>query len=127
MVKFMFSHRFTCQVAMPMALFGITFCSDRGYWTVPLILLLLGLGATVFSTLCCMEWVPYTYDQVLKGKDKREKIMEKNMVRCTCYFLWLNDLYYHFIYIFIYNYLLLIQVEVYSKYLRVGALTCSRP
>ena len=48
------------------------------------------------------------------------------MVRCTCYFLWLNDLYYHFIYIFIYNYLLLVQVKVYSKYLRVGALACSR-
>jgi len=54
MVKFMFGHRFTCQAAMPMALFGITFCSNHGYWTAPLILLLFGLGATVFGTLCRM-------------------------------------------------------------------------
>ena len=120
----MFGHRFTCQAAMPMALFGITFCSDRGYWTGPLILLLLGLGATVFGTLRRMAWVPYTYDQVLNGKDKREKITKKNMVRYYRYCLRLNDLYYHFIYIFICNYLLLAQVEVYSKHLRVGAWIC---
>ena len=77
MVKFMFSTRFACAAAMPTALFGITFCSDRGYWTAPLILFLLGLGATVFGTLRRMDWVPYTYDQKLTANDKREKIPTK--------------------------------------------------
>ena len=84
MVKFMFGYQFTCQATMPMALFGISLCSDRGYWTTPLILLLFGFGAIVFGTLCRMEWIPYTYDKVLKGKNKREKIMKKY---CKMYLL----------------------------------------
>ena len=73
----MFNHRFTCVAAIPTALFGVTFCSDRGYWTAPLILFLIGLGATAFGTLRRMDWVPYTYDQKLTAKDKRENIPTK--------------------------------------------------
>ena len=76
-VRLMFSHRFTVAAAMMQALDGITFCSDRGYWTAPLILLLLNLGATVFGTLRRMDWVPFTYDQPQRGRDKRERIEKK--------------------------------------------------
>ena len=76
-VRFMFSHWFSVGAAMIQALNRITFCSDRGYWTAPLILLLLELGATVFGTLQRMEWVPFTYDQPARGQDKRERIEKK--------------------------------------------------
>ena len=76
-VRFMFSHRFSVGAAMIQALNRITFCSDRGYWTAPLILLLLELGATIFGTLRRMEWVPFTYDQPVRGQDKRERIEKK--------------------------------------------------
>ena len=61
---------------MNQALTGIIFCSDRGYWTAPLILLILGLGGIVFGTLQRMEWVPYTYNQSNR-RDKRTKIQKK--------------------------------------------------
>ena len=64
MILFMFYHFFSNGAAMNQALTGIIFCSDRGYWTAPLILLILGLGGIVFGTLWRMEWAPYTYDQL---------------------------------------------------------------
>lgn len=78
MVRFMFHQRFhVATVLLGTALDGITFCSDRGYWNAPLILLLIGFGATVFGTLKRMEWVPYTFDQKLSEQDKRVKIEKK--------------------------------------------------
>ena len=73
MVRFMFHQRFHVATALlGTALDRITFCSDRGYWNAPLILLLIGFGATVFGTLKRMEWVPYTFDQKLSEQDKSE-------------------------------------------------------
>ena len=77
MVKYMFGHRFACAAAMAQALYGLKFCSDRGYWTAPLMIALLSLGATLLGTLKRCEWVPYTYDQKLSANDKREKIETK--------------------------------------------------
>jgi len=72
MLRSMFSHLFSRGEIMHEALNGIIFCSDRGYWTAPLIDLILSLGATVFGTLKRAFWVPYTYDQ--KNTNGREKI-----------------------------------------------------
>lgn len=79
MVGHMYEHRHMnlSHAARSTELSGVTFCSDRGYWKAFLILFVLGLGATVFGTVQRLEWVPYTYDQVLKDKDKREKIEKK--------------------------------------------------
>ena len=63
MIRSMFGHLFTRVETMHEALNGIIFCSDRGYWTAPLILLILSFGATVLGTLTRAFWVPYTYDQ----------------------------------------------------------------
>ena len=71
----MFENRIAVCAAV--ALNGITFCSDRGYWKPSLILMLLALGAIVFGTLQRMEWVPFTYDQPMKKHDKRERIEKK--------------------------------------------------
>ena len=73
----MFSHWLSVGPAKIQALNRITFYSDRGYWTALLILFLLELVATVFGTLRCMEWVPFTYGQPERGQDRGERI-EKN-------------------------------------------------
>jgi hypothetical protein len=75
MVKFMFGHSFTSVgAAKHLALFDIMFCSDRGYWTPKLILLLLGYGAIVCGTLKRAWYLPYTYDQKppLYGREQIE-------------------------------------------------------
>ena len=60
MLRSMFSHLFLRGETMHRVLNGIIFCSDCGYWTVPLILLILGLGGIVFGMLKRAFWVPYT-------------------------------------------------------------------
>jgi hypothetical protein len=72
MLQSMFSHLFSRGEIMHEALNGIIFCSDRGYWTAPLIDLILSLGGTVFGTLKRAFWVPYTYDQ--KNTNGRENV-----------------------------------------------------
>ena len=75
MLQSMFSNLFLRGETMHTVLNGIIFCSDRGYWTAPLILLILGLGGLVFGTLKHAFWVPYTYDQ--KNTNGRETIEGK--------------------------------------------------
>ena len=73
MVEFMFQHRMSQGDQKSQALAGIIFCSDRGYWNVPLILWLLSFRAFVFGTLMRQWWIPYTYNQTkLNGREKIE-------------------------------------------------------
>ncbi len=75
MVRFMFAHQFACAAEVLNAFHGITFASDRGYWTPALILFLLGLGVWIFGTVMRRaELSPFTFDQQLKSGDKRVKI-----------------------------------------------------
>lgn len=80
MITFMFSYFFSNSALRATALFGIIFCSDRGYWNPALILTILSFGGTVFGTLKRMSWLPYTYDQKPSAKDMRDKI-DKNKGR----------------------------------------------
>mmetsp|Transcript_9565 Transcript_9565/g.19209 ORF Transcript_9565/g.19209 Transcript_9565/m.19209 type:complete len:431 (-) Transcript_9565:834-2126(-) len=68
MLRYMFQYKFSVPGAAALALNDIIFCSDRGYWQVGLILLILGFGGSVFGTLMRKEWVPFTYDQRRPGK-----------------------------------------------------------
>ena len=74
MLRFMFQHRFTVGAARDVALSGIVFCSDRGYWKVPVMLLILGLSGTIFGTLMRSYWATYTYDQPKERRGKRERL-----------------------------------------------------
>mmetsp|Transcript_33522 Transcript_33522/g.68063 ORF Transcript_33522/g.68063 Transcript_33522/m.68063 type:complete len:723 (+) Transcript_33522:227-2395(+) len=75
LLRFMFAYYFTVSGAAHLGLDSIIFCSDRGYWTPALILLILSFGGTVFGTIKRSYWVPFTYNQ--KRQDKREQIETK--------------------------------------------------
>lgn len=77
MLKFMFHNNFTVASMKHVALSGIVFCSDRGYWKIPIMLLILGLAGTIFGTVMRQFWVPFTYDQPKERLGKRELINTK--------------------------------------------------
>ena len=78
MLRYMFQYKFSVAGAARLALNNIVFCSDRGYWQVGIILLILGFGGSVFGTLMRKEWVPFTYDQKHPGK---RRVIEKKYGR----------------------------------------------
>ena len=80
--RFMFVHRFRVAAAVASALNGIRFCSDRGYWTIPLICLILGLGGKPFGTLKRAAFVIFTYDQKMHKNDQRIRIDTKRGRSC---------------------------------------------
>ena len=91
MLRYMFEYKFSVAGAAALALNNIVFCSDRGYWQVAIILLILRFGGSVFGTLMRKEWVPFTYDQRHPGK---RRVIEKRYGRCIflAFGRWCNNM-----------------------------------